>query len=263
MMAREADARLARNLEKLNKIISEELAYFSFGFSECGYKSQCFGRKSVHGEYENWHAYTSSGRASLVDSAGGATLDSLGISKGVDVRRINFYNPDSRAGKKFDSVFLALALCGKHVKKGHWHLFYNVMEKGGSVFDWEMTREERVDYVELSSSLLVLPGRKNIQRIFEVRKEIMEKEPEFIETEEWHQESERDRAYRYKKRERNPKKTNPSALDILEKFGFPPFVKRLAASCCPEIPIESEMEESVRIIAEASQLKLPLEQLSF
>ncbi len=263
-MAKEGSGleKLARNVERLNRIISGDVAYFSFGFGECGYKSQCFGRKSIPGKIENWHAYTNLGRADLSEPVDEHVPSELKVEQIARLVNADFYHSDSSPGRewKFNPVFLTLALTGKHAQKGQWHLFYDIRETGRPVFDWEMPRNERVDYVSLKSSLFVLPGIANLKRFFDARREIMEKEPEFITEEEWHQESERDHARKFERKVRNPKKTDPSKLDIFDKFGYPPVVKELAggfSSSSPELPIESEMVESIRKISENSQLVLP------
>lgn len=260
--------KLAKNVKRLNDLVSGDISYFSFGFSECGYQSQCVGRRSIPGEIENWHAYTNAGRVYLINSAEREIPEVVKIDRTVGINNINFYSSDSSSGRewKFNPVFLTLALAGKYAQKGPWHLFYDIRELREPAFDWRMTMGGRMDYVSLKSSLFVLPGIANLKRFFDIRKEIMEKEPEFITKEELHQESERDHAYIVAEKVRNPKKTSPSDSDIFDKFGFPPFIRELGGgfhiNFSPTLPIEAEMAESVRKISDNSQLVLPFKSQS-
>ena len=257
MAKEEISKKFERNLERLSKILSGDVSYLSFGLGETGYQSQCFGRRAIPGESDYWHAYTLNGRAAL-DNSDKSTFVSEAIPKtGTVLSHANFYSSEQRW--KFKPVYLSLALSGEYESNEPWHLFYFTKDFGNPVFDWRMSREG-ADYVSVKAALFVLPGKKNLQEIFETRKKIIEREPEFITKEEWKQESERDKAYKVSNKVRNPKKTNPRILDfeILEEVGFPPSPDNLSEGLfmgyLPRIPIEAELEESVKKLADATQL---------
>jgi len=258
-MAKEGlSGKFEKNLERLNKILSGDVSYLSFGLGECGYHKQCFGSSSIPGESDYWHAYTLNGKAAVENSDKSIFVSEEIPETGVALSHVNFYHSEGDRWK-FKPVYLSLALSGEYESNNQWHLFYFVKNNfARPVFDWRMGREGEIDYASVKAALFVLPGKKNIREIFEARKRIMEREPEFIVKKERHQESERDHGYEVSRKERNPKKTNPSHIDILEEFGFPPSPENLSGGLfmrySPAIPVESEFEESVRKLAEANQL---------
>ena len=252
---------LKDNVARLNEILAGGVAYLSFGFQEMGFASQCFGSKRIHGESENWHAYTVNGSMHLdKPKTGWLSLRDM-PERELEARHADFYLPEARHGVVVpNSSYITLALSGGHVHNKLWHMFYFADNFSRPVFDYHMSRDERVDYVALNASLIVLPGKKNIERFFEVREKIIRDAPEFIIKDEWSQESERDKGHQVKTKVQNPYKNSPRPLDMFSAFGWPPEVKKLEDFFhhhLPRLPERAEFEQSISKIAEASQLALP------
>lgn len=250
---------LERNVARLDDLISGDVAYFSFGFAECGYRSRCFGSGRRLGEIDTWSAYTSQGRVELIDNSREGLSGRFEPEKVAHIRNVDFY-PSEGERWNFNPVLFSLALAGKYKSKKPWHLFYFTGESGGPVFDWRMSRGGEVDYVELKSVLFVLPGIANIKRVFDVRKRIMAKEPAMLKERRYVQESERDHGHWVEEEVPNPEKREPSITNILSKFGYYPQVAELAGGflVVPRIPVRAEFESSIEKIAQNAQLSLPL-----